>query len=425
MDSRLQNFAAERRDEFSIFAFYPDLVYLDSAATTQKPRQLIDFFQQFWSHQNAPLHRGVYRLSAQVTQMYENVRKIVARFIGAEHAAEIVFTRGATEAVNLLAHSFVAPRLKAGDNIVISALEHHANFVPWQQLCQKFGAELRIIPLKFGEVEGAFRKHLQVRLDWEAAETLLDQRTRILALNHTSNVLGQVNPVVELCQMARLKGIPVLLDGAQAVLHAAVDVRELGCDFYVFSGHKVYGPDGVGVLYGRRDLLETMPPYQTGGDMIEFVSVAETTFAPPPQRFEAGTMPVSAVVGLGVALGYFQALPLELLCAHEAELLRLATEALRNRPSLEKIRIIGDEADLGRKVGVLSFVIDGVHPHDISSILDSAGVAVRAGHHCAQPLMAQLGLAATTRASFAIYNNVNDVEKLCEGLEKVIRLMRG
>ncbi|WGK69211.1 SufS family cysteine desulfurase [Candidatus Haliotispira prima] len=415
--------ASEQRDQFPIFSRHPEWSYLDSAATAQKPRRVIDFLQEFWCERNAPLHRGVYRLSAQVTQDYEDVREKVARFIHAGCGNEIVFCRGTTDAINLVAHSFVAPRLKKGDNILISAMEHHANFLPWQQLCQKTGAELRIIPLRKGLVEGAFRQHLQVGLDLESAEALLDDRTQFMALNHVSNVLGVINPVTDLCQLAKTKNIPVLLDGAQAIVHGSVDVKALGCDFYVFSGHKLYGPDGVGVLYGRSELLETMPPYQTGGDMIEFVSTAETTFAPPPQRFEAGTMPVSAVIGLGVAIDYFQSLPEERLLRHENTLLQLATENLRSTKSLQKVQIIGDETDLTRKVGVLSFVIEGVHPHDIGSILDSANVAVRAGHHCAQPLMADLKLTATARASFAVYNNERDVQQFCEGIEKVITMM--
>ncbi len=411
------------RAEFPIFEHYPDWTYLDSAATSQKPRQLIDFLSHFWAEQNAPLHRGVYRLSAEVTRAYEQVRGKVAGLLGAARESEIVFTRGTTEAINLVAHSFVAPRLRPGDNILISAMEHHANFLPWQQLCRCSGAELRIIPLKLGAVAGVFREHLQCRLDWEAAEALLDSRTRFVALNQVSNVLGAINPVADFCWLAQTRKIPILLDGAQAVVHESVDVQALGCDFYAFSGHKLYGPDGVGVLYGREELLDRMPPCQTGGDMIEFVSVQESSFAAPPQRFEAGTMPVSAVIGLGMAIDYFQSLEREQRQSHECGLLRQLSEALRSSPTLQKLRIIGDEEDLSRKVGVLSFTIDGVHPHDIGTILDSANVAVRAGHHCAQPLMAELGLVATARASLAIYNDETDVQRLCAGLEKVLHLM--
>ncbi|MEM9423486.1 MAG: SufS family cysteine desulfurase [Spirochaetota bacterium] len=424
-DNTPPQFAARRRAEFPIFARYPDWSYLDSAATAQKPRALIDFYRRFWSEQNAPLHRGVYRLSAEVTLAYENVRSKVARFLGAARPEEIVFCGGATEAINLVAHSFVAPHLRSGDNILISGTEHHANFVPWQRLCEKTGAELRILPLLVEPLAGPHRDHLQVRWDISSAADLVDKRTKFIALNHVSNVLGTINPVAEICQMARTQGVPVLLDGAQAVVHGTgnggVDVAALGCDFYVFSAHKLYGPDGVGVLYGRRELLETMPPYQTGGDMIEWVSKEECTFAPPPQRFEAGTMPVSGVLGLEAAIDYFCGLPAAERRTHENHLLRKAGEALQN--TFPQIQIIGHESDLTQKVGVLSFVIDGVHPHDMGSILDSAAVAVRAGHHCAQPLMAHLGLAATVRASFAVYNDECDIERLCAGLEKAIRIM--
>ena len=421
--NELAAFAKERRSEFPIFAHHPELSYLDSAATAQKPQQLIDFLSRFWAEQNAPLHRGVYRLSSELTQNYENVRQKTASFLGAASTDEIVFCRGCTEAINLVAHSFVAPRLKRGDNIVITCLEHHANFVPWQQLCRRFGAELRLVPLQLGEVEGTHRSHLECHLDISAFESMLDERTRFVALSHVSNALGLINPVRKLCRLAKQRGIPVLLDGAQAVMHGSVDVQQLDCDFYAFSAHKLYGPDGVGVLYGKSEHLAAMPPYQTGGDMIEFVSAQETSFLPPPQRFEAGTMPVSAILGLGAAIDYFQNLAPELRRRHEQALLMQATEALRNMPSLQKVRIIGDAEDLNQKIGVISFVVDGVHPHDIGSILDGHNVAVRAGHHCAQPLMAHLGLAATTRISLGLYNDTSDIQRLCEGLEKVIGIM--
>ena len=422
-DPQLAAFAKERRSEFPIFAQHPKWSYLDSAATAQKPQQLIDFLSQFWAQQNAPLHRGVYRLSSELTQNYESVRQKVATFLGAASEDEIVFCRGCTEAINLVAHSFVAPRLERGDNIVITSLEHHANFVPWQQLCQRLGAELRLVPLQLREIEGAHSSHLECHLDISAFEQMLDERTRFVALNHVSNALGLINPVQEFAGLAKQRGIPVLLDGAQAVMHGSVDVAEIGCDFYAFSGHKLYGPDGVGVLYGKSEHLAVMSPYQTGGDMIEFVSAEQTSFLPPPQRFEAGTMPVSAILGLGAAIDYFQSLAPELRRRHEQELLQEATEALRNAPSLQKVRIIGDAEDLSQKIGVISFVMDGVHPHDVGSILDSHNVAVRAGHHCAQPLMATLGLAATTRISLGLYNDATDIQRLCAGLEKVIGIM--
>lgn len=406
------DFAKQRRGEFPIFAKYPELSYLDSGATAQKPQVVIDALKRFWQEENAPLHRGVYKLSADATMAFEDVRSKVAKFINASKAEEIIFVRGTTDGMNLLTHSFLRPRLEAGDNVVATEMEHHANFLPWQQCCIEKGAEFRLIPLK--KSEGS---QFPDELDLEATEALLDEKTKLLTFNHASNVLGTVNPVKQLIALARKKGIPVVLDGAQAVVHLSVDVQELDCDFYVFSSHKLYGPDGIGVVYGRNQLLQAMPPYQTGGNMIEFVTQQSSTFAPSPQRFEAGTMPASAVIGLGAALDYLSSFSWQDIEGHEAGLLEYCHSQLEQLPFL---KITGHAK---HKLGVVSFQVEGVHPHDVGTILDKQNVAVRAGHHCAQPLMSALGLPATTRASFGIYNTREDIDQLYKGLLKVGEIM--
>jgi cysteine desulfurase/selenocysteine lyase len=367
------------------------LVYLDNAATTQKPQRVIDAISRFYTEDNANIHRGVYDLCERATRLYEGARIRIARFVGAGDDREIVFVRGTTEAVNLVAHSFCRPRLGAGDEVVVSALEHHSNIVPWQLVCEERGARLRVIPMN----------------------ARLGPRTRILAVGHVSNALGTVNPVREIVARAHARGVPVLVDGAQALPHFPVDVRALGCDFYAASGHKVFGPTGVGFLYGRLDLLEAMPPYQGGGDMIRSVSFAGTTFAPPPARFEAGTPNIAGAIGLAEALEYVAALDREAMAVHEAELLAHATQALSAVPGL---RIIGTAAE---KVGVLSFVMDGAHAHDIGTIVDQDGIAVRTGHHCAQPVMEAFGVPATARASFALYNTHAEVDALAAAVARV------
>jgi cysteine desulfurase/selenocysteine lyase len=383
------------------------LTYLDSAASAQKPRAVIEAMSSFYSERYANIHRGVYQLSAQATIEYEAVRERVARFIGAPSAREVIFVRNATEAINLVARSWGEAEIGPGDEIVVTTMEHHANIVPWQMLCERRGARLQVAAVSD---EGV--------LDVDHLTSLLGPRTRLLAFVHVSNALGTINPVKELVTLARDRGITTLVDGAQAVPHQPVDVGDLGCDFYAFSGHKVIGPSGAGVLYGRLPLLEAMPPFLGGGDMIERVSFEGTTFAPVPQKFEAGTPDIASVIGLGAAVDYLEAIGMEKISAREHSLLAYATERCLELPGL---RIVGTAKE---KAAVLSFVLDEIHPHDIGTILDGEGVAVRAGHHCAQPLMDRLGLPATARASFAFYNTREDVDRLVAALEKTRELFR-
>ena len=377
-------------------------MYLDNAATTQKPRQVIDAIARFYSEDNANIHRGVYDLCERATRLYEGARFTAQRFLGAADAREIVFVRGTTEAVNLVAHSFCRPRLGPGDEVVVSAMEHHSNIVPWQMVCEERGAHLRVVPMtERGE------------LVLDALGDLLGPRTRMLAVTHVSNALGTVNPVKEIVALARERGVPVLLDGAQAAPHLRVDVQDIGCDFYAVSGHKVFGPTGVGVLFGRLAHLEAMPPYQGGGDMIRSVSFEKTTYAAPPARFEAGTQNIAGAVGFAAALEYLGALDWDAVVAHEAELLAHATQALG---SIRGVRIVGTAPE---KVGVVSFVLDGVHAHDVGTIVNMDGIAVRTGHHCAQPAMDFFGVPATARASFALYNTHAEVEALAASVGRV------
>jgi cysteine desulfurase/selenocysteine lyase len=378
------------------------LVYLDNAATSQKPRAVIEAVSRFYAADNANVHRGVHTLSERATVAYEGVRERVARFLNAASPREIVFTRGTTEAINLIAHSWGATSLRPGDEILVTAMEHHSNLVPWQLLAGRTGAVVRAVPItNTGE------------LDLDAFERLLTERTRLFAVTHVSNALGTVNPVRELVARAAARGVVTLIDGAQSVPHLAVDVRALGCDFFAFSGHKIYGPTGVGVHYGREALLERMPPWQGGGDMIETVTLEGSTYAPPPARFEAGTPMIAQVIGLGAALEYLEGLGLAATGAWEEELLARATEQVG---ALDGVRLIGTARE---KSSVLSFVMDGVHPHDIGAVLDDEGVAVRAGHHCAQPVMRRFGVPATVRASFAFYNTHEEVAALVRGLRRV------
>jgi cysteine desulfurase/selenocysteine lyase len=378
------------------------LVYLDNAATTQKPRVVVDAVVDVYRTGYANVHRGVHTLSERVTGAFEQARLTVARHLGAARPEEVVFVRGATEGVNLVAASFARPRLGPGDEVLLTAMEHHSNIVPWQLACAERGARLRAAPISDrGEVL------------LEEYERLLSERTRMVALAHVSNALGTVNPVAEMVELAHRHGVPVLLDGAQAVPHLAVDVRSLGCDFFVFSGHKAYGPAGIGALWGRHDLLREMPPYQGGGEMIRSVSFERTEFADPPHRFEAGTPNIEGAVGLAAALDYLDRVGLDAIQAHEHELLERATAALAALPGL---RLIGTAPG---KAAVLSFVLEGVHPHDVGTILDHAGVAVRVGHHCAQPVMERFGVPATVRASFGLYNTPQEVDALVAGLVRV------
>jgi cysteine desulfurase/selenocysteine lyase len=378
------------------------LAYLDNAATTQKPQVVLDRMTQYYVEENANVHRGLHWLGDRATTVFEEARAIAGRFLNARESREIVFVRGTTEAVNLVAATFGRSRVGPGDEVVISAMEHHSNIVPWQILCEQQGARLRVIPITdAGE------------LDLDAYAALLTDRTRLVSVAHVSNALGTVNPIAEIVRTAHHRGIPVFVDGAQAVAHRTVDVRALECDFYAFSGHKVFGPTGIGVLYGTSALLESMPPYQSGGDMIRSVSFEHTLYDVPPHRFEAGTPNIAGAVGLAAAIDYLTGIGFERIADYERELLEYATGALARAPG---VRVIGTAAD---KAGVLSFVVDGVHPHDVATILDREGVAIRAGHHCCQPLMERLGVPATARASLALYNNHDDIDALSAALETV------
>lgn len=378
------------------------LVYLDNAATTQKPQAVIDALTAYYTSANANIHRGVHLLSESATEAHESARKTVQRFLNAEDSSEIVFVRGATEAINLVASSYGRRHVGPGDEILITAMEHHSNIVPWQMLCEEKGARLRVAPISDdGE------------LLMDEFEKLLNSRTRLVAVTHVSNVLGTVNPVARLVKMSHRWNVPVLVDGAQAVLHGVVDVRALDCDFYAFSGHKIYGPTGIGVLYGKRELLEDMPPYQGGGDMIRSVTFEKTIYNQLPYKFEAGTPDIAGAIGLGVALEYVAAIGLDAIAGHERELLAYATSALQSVPGL---RLIGAAKE---KSSVLSFVIEGIHPHDIGTVLDKQGIAVRTGHHCAQPLMQRFGIPATARASLALYNTASEIDALVAGIHKL------
>ena len=384
------------------------LVYLDNAATAQKPSAVIRRVAQYYETENSNIHRGVHWLSETATRAYEDARKTVRRFINAAEDREIVFVRGATEAINLVARCYGGAHLQAGDEVVISAMEHHSNIVPWQLICQEKGAALRVIPVDDrGDVV------------MEAYHRLLGPRTRMVALPHVSNALGTVNPVREMIADAHRAGVPVLIDGAQGAPHASVDVQDLDCDFYAFSGHKLYGPTGVGVLYGKAGLLEAMPPYQGGGDMILTVSFEATEYNALPYKFEAGTPNIAGVIGLGAAIEYLAGLGIEAVATHENRVLAYAVERLTRIPGL---RLVGTPE---RRASLASFVLGDVHAHDVGTILDQDGVAVRAGHHCAMPVMERFGVPATVRASFACYSTEAEVDALAEGLEKAVRLFAG
>ena len=378
------------------------LVYLDNAATSQKPKAVIDAIVRYYERDNANIHRGVHYLSQQATEEFEAARKAVQLFLHAARPSEIIFLRGATEAINLVAQTYGRVHVGAGDEVLITAMEHHSNIVPWQMLCQEKGAKLQVAPINdSGE------------LILEEFERLLTPRTKMVAVGHVSNALGTINPIAAIIKMAHAKNIPVLVDGAQAVPHIPVNVQELDCDFYAFSSHKLYGPTGVGILYGKQALLEVMPPYQGGGDMISSVTFEKTTYNKVPHKFEAGTPDMSGAVGLRAAIEYLNNLGLENIAAHEYELLDYATQRVSAIPG---VRIVGTAKE---KAGVLSFVIEGVHPHDIGTILDQEGIAVRTGHHCAQPVMERFGIDATARASFAVYNTKEEIDALVRGIKKV------
>jgi cysteine desulfurase/selenocysteine lyase len=378
------------------------LVYLDNAATSQKPQAVIDAVSRYYEQENANIHRGVHYLSERATEDYEAARKSVQAFLNAAYAHEIIFVRGTTEAINLVAQTFGRVRVSSGDEVLITAMEHHSNIVPWQILCEEKGARLRVAPIN---------DNGELLLDEYAK--LLGPRTKLVAVTHVSNALGTVNPVRKMVELAHAQNIPVLLDGAQAVPHTRVDVQALDCDFYAFSAHKLYGPTGIGVLYGKSALLDAMPPYQGGGDMISSVTFEKTIYNKLPYKFEAGTPDVSGVIGLGAAIKYINGIGLETIAAHEHDLLEYATKQVSAIPG---IRLIGTAKE---KAGVLSFVFDGVHPHDVGTILDQEGIAIRTGHHCAQPVMQRFSIPATARASFAFYNTKHEVDALVKGIEKV------
>jgi cysteine desulfurase / selenocysteine lyase len=388
------------RREFPIFERNPGLVFLDSGASAQKPRQVIDGIAEFYRSDYANVHRGVYQLSARSTDRFEEAREKTRAFLNAADEREIVFVRGATEAINLVAHSWGPAQLKAGDEIVISDVEHHSNLVPWQMLCRRTGARLAVAPT---DDTGEF--------DLAAFEALLSPRTRLVAVTHISNVTGALLPVARIVEMAHAHGALVLIDGCQAVPRLPVDVRALGCDFYAFSGHKAYGPSGIGVLYGRYDALAAMPPWQTGGGMISSVAYAETEFQEPPHRFEAGTPDIAGAVGLAHAIDFIEGIGREAIAAHEEALTGYGVDRLSNIPG---VQLVGGGQ---RRLSILSFNLDGVHPHDVGTVLDQHGVAVRVGHHCAQPLMDKLGIAGTVRASLGVYNDEADLDRLAAAIE--------
>lgn len=378
------------------------LVYLDNAATTQKPLPVLNTLSRYYADENANIHRGVYGLSQRATDAYEGARAKMARFLNAAEPAEVVFTRNATEGINLVAQTFGRQRVTVGDEVVISAMEHHSNIVPWQLLCEEKGAQLRVVPISDSG---------ELMLDELAS--MLGPRTKIVSIVHMSNSLGTINPVRRVVELAHAQGVPVLLDGSQAAYHMPVDVQALECDFYVVTGHKLYGPTGIGALYGRRSWLEAMPPYQGGGDMISSVTFERTTYNEVPHKFEAGTPHIAGVVGLGAAVDFIESVGFSAIAEHERQLLAYATAALEAVPGL---RLIGTAPE---KASILSFVLDGVHAHDIGTVVDTQGVAIRTGHHCTQPVMERFGVPATARASFAMYNTTTEIDQLVTALATV------
>ena len=382
-----------------------DLIYLDNAATTQKPANVIKAVENYYKLINSNIHRGVHTLSGKATEAYENARSSIAEFIKADNRKEIIFVRGATEAINLVAHSYVKPILEEGDQIIISQMEHHANIVPWQIICEERKAELRIIPMNSkGELLlSEFKK-------------LINEKTKFVSINHVSNTLGTVNPVEEIVKISQSKNIKIMIDGAQAIQHIPLDMVKLAADFYCFSGHKMYAPTGIGVLYGKTELLDKMPPYQGGGDMIKSVTFEKTVYNDIPNRFEAGTPNISGVIGLGAAIEYLTEIGMNHIYEHEKELLDYATQEIKK---IERVKIIGNSDN---KASVLSFVIEEIHPHDVGTIMDKHGVAVRTGHHCTQPIMDFYGIPATARASFGIYNSKIDVDCMINAIKKTIEV---
>ena len=400
--------AAQVRKDFPILHQLVNgkpLVYLDNGATSQKPQCVIDALVRYYTTDNANVHRGVHTLSQRATDDYENARSKIRSFLNAASDQEIIYTRGTTESINLVAQTFGKQNIGPGDEIIVSNMEHHSNIVPWQILCEEKGAKLRVVPIDdSGE------------LLLDEFEAMLGPRTKLVSITHVSNALGTIVPVERIVELAHAHGVPVLLDGAQAVPHMHVDVRSLDCDFYVFSGHKLFGPTGIGVLYGKAELLESMSPYQGGGEMIKSVTFEKTLYADLPYKFEAGTPNIAGAIGLGEAIDYVEALGFDRIMAHEQELLDYGSRALS---SIEGVKIIGTAA---HKSGILSFIMDGIHPHDIGTILDAQGIAVRTGHHCAQPVMDRFQIPATARASLAMYNTKEDIDALVLGIDRVIEV---
>ena len=381
------------------------LVYLDNAATTQKPKAVIKSIERYYNESNANIHRGVHKLSQKATDLYENSRKNISNFINAESEKQIIFVRGATEAINLVANSHVRPLLNQNDEIIISQMEHHANIVPWQLICEERNAKLRILPM-----------NQRGELILDSLGKIISKKTKFMAINHVSNSLGTVNPIEEIVKIAHQHKIKILIDGAQAVQHIPIDIQKIGADFYCFSGHKLYGPTGIGILYGKKQLLNEMPPYQGGGDMIKSVTFDETVYNDVPHKFEAGTPNISGAIGLSAAIDYIREIGIEKISKHESELLEYASKELNK---IDNVQIIGNAEN---KASVLSFVIKNIHPHDIGTIMDSNGVAIRAGKHCTDPVMDFYCIPATARASFAAYNNKDDVDKLIKSVKKAIEV---
>ncbi len=382
-----------------------NLVYLDSAATTQKPKKVINSLNNYYNETNSNIHRGVHTLSQKATEKYEKAREKIANFIDASSSKEIIFVRGATEAVNLVANSYARPLLRENDEILISQMEHHANIVPWQMICEEKKAKLKIIPIdKSGE------------LIMSEVKELINEKTKFISLNHVSNSLGTINPIKKIIDIAHQKNIKIMIDGAQAVQHLEISMKDIDADFYCFSGHKMYAPTGIGILYGKKELLEEMPPYQGGGDMIKSVTFEKTTYNDIPNRFEAGTPNISGAIALGKAIEYINQIGIRNINKHEEDLLNYATSKLKK---INEVKIIGEAKE---KAAVLSFIIEGIHPHDIGTIMDSHGIAIRAGHHCTQPIMDYYNVPATARASFAIYNTKEDVDELVKAIEKCIKV---
>lgn len=395
------------RQEFPVFSHYPNLVYLDNASTTQKPQAVLDAERNFYEQHNANVHRGIYRLAAEATERYEACRERCAHFLHAPKSKQIIFTSGTTDGINLVAQCFAGARLETGDQVLISGMEHHSNLIPWQQLCLAKKTELKVVPFT-----------PQGELDLQALRDLLNPKVKLLALTHISNTLGTINPVEEIITLAHAQGVPVLIDAAQSITSHLIDVQALDVDFLVFSGHKMFGPTGTGVLYGKEEWLKSMPPYRFGGEMIRDVTFARTTFAPIPHKFEAGTPNIAGVVTLATAIDFVEKLGQNNIATHLQNLLEIGVKKLQNIPGLE---FYGQAVN---KSGIISFLIDGIHPHDLATVLGQQDICIRAGHHCTQPIMDFYDIPGTVRASFSVYNTIEDLEKLRQGIFRAIEILK-